>query len=748
MSSERIQFKLVKEFVNGYRTKQPPFGFNGLGELTYMRTYSRIKENGENEKWFETIERVVNGTYSVQKRHILKHDLGWNEDKAQASAQEMYDLMFNMKFLPPGRGLWAMGTDIIEEKELGAALNNCAFVSTENIDKELTKPFEFLMDMSMLGVGVGFDVKGAGKITIYKPHETLTQHVIEDSREGWVKSIKHLLLSYWQEDRYELEFDYSQIRKKGEIIKTFGGKASGPEPLEYLHNQIRTMFKDRQNQTITVTDIVDIMNMIGCCVVAGNVRRTAEIVVGSPYDEEYLKLKDYRWNGKEMEGSMKHRAAYGWSSNNSILAELGMDYTNVGNQTGLNGEPGYVYLENMQKYGRMIDPINWKDKKVKGPNPCTEQSLESMELCCLVETFPTMCKDLPDYLRALKFAYMYAKTVTLIKTHWSDTNRVMLRNRRIGTSMSGIQMFISEHGLDVFRQWCEEGYVEIQKYDTLYSDWFCVPKSIKTTSVKPSGTVSLLPGVTPGMHWPEDNYYIRRITIAKNSDLVQKCIDAGYKVEDAHGDPYSVKVEVPIEILNIRTVDQVSMWEQVSMAAFLQKYWADNQVSCTVTFKPGLTEEEEVDLLALTEKLYNPLLPTIKIEPSEIDDDTIQGLKEIMEKHQGEMVVLEGKPDEVMTLDNTKFFDDLKRYEKLIKKKAQSEAHQIKDTLNYFQYQLKGISFLPKFEGGAFPQMPYEGISKERYEEKMRSIKSLNFIGVSEESIPEQFCDGDKCEIN
>lgn len=146
-----LNFKLKDEFIRRYATIQPNFGFNGLGELVYLRTYSRLKEDNTNEQWFETVRRVVEGTYSIQKRHIVQYDLGWDEDKAQESAQEMYDRMFKMKFLPPGRGLWAMGSSVIEERGLYAALNNCAFVSTENLGKDLTKPFEFLMDMSMVG---------------------------------------------------------------------------------------------------------------------------------------------------------------------------------------------------------------------------------------------------------------------------------------------------------------------------------------------------------------------------------------------------------------------------------------------------------------------------------------------------------------------------------------------------------------------------------------------------------------------
>ena len=331
---------------------------------------------------------------------------------------------------------------------------------------------------------------------------------------------------------------------------------------------------------ITITTIVDIMNLIGKCVVAGNVRRTAEIVFGDPYNEEYLDLKNYKVN--------PHRDQYGWTSNNSIFAELGMDYTEVSKRIVDNGEPGLAWLDNMRHYSRMKNGGDDKDHRVMGGNPCLEQSLESYELCCLVETFPDNHDDLEDYKRTLKYAYLYAKTVTLGRTHWADTNRVMLRNRRIGCSVSGVAQFITNRGLDEFRDWLEGGYDTIQEWDKVYSDWFAIPRSIKTTSVKPSGTVSLLAGATPGLHYPESRFYIRRIRLSVNSELIEPLKKAGYKTEPAFGSEDStLVVEVPVDVgEGIRTAAELSIWEQFSLAAFLQRHWADNQVSCTVTFDP------------------------------------------------------------------------------------------------------------------------------------------------------------------
>ena len=653
------KFKLSQAFIDKYKRKKPPFGFNGLGELVYMRTYSRLKEDGKNEKWWETVRRVVEGTYSMQMNWIESHQLGWNPWRAQSSAQEMYDRIYYMKFLPPGRGLWAMGSVITEEKKLYAALNNCAFVSTETIKDDSSKPFTFLMDASMLGVGVGFDTKGADKIMVKGP--TTKRHpeifVIPDTREGWVESVGALIDCYFH-GTPEVNFDYNKIRPAGKLIKGFGGLSSGHEPLQEVHEAIRKVLKMNAGAPLTVTTIVDIMNLIGKCVVAGNVRRTAEIVFGDPHSEEYLDLKNYKVN--------KHRDQYGWTSNNSIFAELGMDYSDVCKRIVDNGEPGFAWLENMQGYSRMKNGKDNKDHRAAGGNPCLEQTLESYELCCLVETFPNKHESLEDYKKTLKYAYLYAKTVTLGKTHWPETNRVMLRNRRIGCSVSGIAQFITDRGIGELRHWLESGYDEIHRLDDVYSDFLAIPKSIKMTSVKPSGTVSLLAGATPGVHYPESRFYIRRIRISKQSNLLKPLEDAGYTIEPAFGSEDStVCIEIPVDVgEGIRTAKELTVWEQFSLAAFMQRHWADNQVSCTVTFDPD------------------------------------------------------------------------------------TEGDQLEQALNYFQYQLKGISCLPRSNAGAYKQMPYEAIDEKTYKKITKKLKNLSFAKMKgEDAEVELFCDGDVCII-
>jgi hypothetical protein len=399
--AQSARFRLSPKFVAKFRDIPPPFGFTGLGEFVFQTRYARVLPDGTKEAWYQCCERVVSGTYNMQKRWIESHELGWNAWRAQKSAQEMFRRIFSMKFLPPGRGLWAMGSPLTEERFLYAALNNCAFVSTEHMREDPVKPFCFLMDAAMLGVGVGFDTAGAGTVLVkgvapakgsgasggaeagagsaggsvpdglpgsgaagvsprataggdvadaspsassvdpLSPAPKLGVHVIADSREGWVESLKVLLHAYFAGLPRPV-FDYGRIRPRGAPIKGFGGTASGPGVLQRLHEDVDSALAPLTGRVITVTGIADVMNMIGRCVVSGDVRQTAEIAFGRADDPEYVNLKNYAVNPQ--------RAAYGWTSNNSVFAELGMSYDGIAERIRDNGEPGFAWLENMRRY--------------------------------------------------------------------------------------------------------------------------------------------------------------------------------------------------------------------------------------------------------------------------------------------------------------------------------------------------------------------------------------------------------------
>jgi ribonucleoside-triphosphate reductase len=232
-------------------------------------------------------------------------------------------------------------------------------------------------------------------------------------------------------------------------------------------------------------------------------------------------------------------------------------------------------------------------------------------------------------------------------------------------SQSGVVQAIAKLGIETYRVWCEEGYKTVSAYDGIYSDWFATPRSIKTTSIKPSGTVSLLAGATPGMHYPEARTYIRRVRLSRYSEMIQPLLDAGYTIEPAYGsETTTLVVEIPVRITeDIRTAKEVSMWEQLALAAFLQRHWSDNQVSATITFDP------------------------------------------------------------------------------------ETEGPQIAHALDLYQYQLKGISFLPRTTIGAYRQMPYEAISAEEYEARIATLGQLRLVEQHEDSKAELFCNNDSCVV-
>jgi ribonucleoside-triphosphate reductase (thioredoxin) len=664
-----LSFQLDDNFIAQYVSR--PVAWGPVGEYTYDRTYARtlisiydrhikladkFKSRNEEgvwykERWWLTVCRVVEGTYSIQKDHILKHKLKWNEQKAQTSAQEMYDLIFNFKFTPPGRGLFAMGTPVIE-KIGGATLNNCAFVSTRHCLEygEESLPFTFLMDMSMLGVGVGFDTDGAGT-RVYEPRiDDEWTFKVEDCREGWVSAVKILLDGFFiPHATIPATWDMTEIETNhpAGTPLSFGGVASGSQPLSQLLFDLENLLWKRAGVALRSVDIVDIMNLIGVCVVSGNVRRSAELGLGYADDIDFVQMKDSELWPEEV----KTRR---WAANLSVNVSVGDDYSEVAKHKKHREMPGFFWSDNARSYGRMDNMPDDADSLALGTNPCGEQTLEDHELCCLVEVYPAHHEDYLEIERTLKFAYLYAKTVTLIPTHNERTNAVLLRNRRIGVSLAGITQAITKFGLGRFRPMLDEGYRFISTLDYKYSRWFCIPLSIKRTSVKPGGTTPLLSGATPGVHWPDSEYYWRVIRFATNSEQLEDLKAAGYRTHEVVGEPNTTAVYFPVaEVQFSRAKRDVSMWEQLEIAAMMQAYWSDNQVSATITY----SQKEEEDIpYALA--LFDTRLKSVSFLPLELDGQYEHAPYQKMTKEEYEQAVASLKPITVSTdATNDKFCD-------------------------------------------------------------------------------------------
>lgn len=589
------RFSLPSDVRENLRQRPVPWGFGALSEAIYFRTYSRSIDD-QQERWADTVIRVVEGVMSIRKDWLV-NVLGkrWNERAHQALAAELADAIFEMRLLPPGRGLWAMGTDYVYER--GAhALNNCGYVEVKS---SLAASASWLMDSLMCGVGVGFNTQSA-RLRLNAPVGESLTYTIPDSKEGWATSVAKLIRSYERGGR-PIEFDYSQVRRAGTPIRGFGGISSGATPLRKLHRQLRGYLESGSSSTRLIADV---MNAIGACVVSGNVRRSAEIALGAPGDSEFLDLKNYELN--------PDRAEVGWMSNNSVaLAES--DHfgwlPEIADRVRDNGEPGIFNLLNVQKYGRLGEKM---PDAATGQNPCGEIPLESYELCNLAEVFPTRCSSDAEIWRTMELATFYASTIALLRSHSHETNAVVARNRRIGVSVSGVADWLDATSVSHVFNVLNKGYDLVRETNRRLASEAGVAESIRVTTVKPSGTISLLAGVSSGMHFPVSGHVLRRVRISSSSPVADLLMQSGIPHEpDVVSDGTEV-FEFPLRYGQGRTrsVKHVSVYEQAAIVAMLQRAWADNSVSNTLTIQPSEMNQVERVLA-----LYAPLVKSMSLLP-------------------------------------------------------------------------------------------------------------------------------------
>lgn len=632
------------------------FGYGGFSESVYYRTYSQLKVDGTKETFPDTIIRVVTGIISIIKDWKIKHALEWDQQRWDTMAAEFGLAFMKMQLLPPGRGLWISGTNY-SYKRGSAAFNNCGFVSTR---EGLIKSACWTMDSLMCGCGIGFDTDiNQGELSLIAiPNNRERTYKIHDSREGWVKSLYLLLESYYT--GVKTHFDYSDIRREGVPIKRFGGESSGPEPLRILHERVRIFLEcyirvkdgsDAYTEILNMTRkqlefstsqieksslewaiselekmepelrakktygksrlICDIFNSIGCCVVAGNVRRSSEIALASVDDVEFRHLKDHQLNPE--------RANISWMSNNTVRLNKIEDFEllpDVAQRIKDNGEPGILNRLNVKRYGRVNrrEPIGREaeEDKAIGVNPCCEINLESFEYCNLAEIFPSRCETFDEMKKAAYLATIYCSIVSLLPTHWVESNKVIARNRRIGVSMSGIVEEIARSSATSFTKKCRALYQIVRKTNREFAEENGVPESIRVTTVKPSGTISQLAGVSSGIHHPTYKYCIRRVRMSSNTKLVELLKEAGYPHEiDKKCGESTIIFSFPLHQSNARTAEEVSVWEQASNLAMLQREWADNCVSCTLYFNPKTEGPDLEHVLAH----FSPVIKSLSALP-------------------------------------------------------------------------------------------------------------------------------------
>ena len=442
-----------------------------LGYITYARTYSREKANKQNENFTETVERELYGIDKQLKLHLDERE------------KEFYrNMRHDMKGSVAGRFMWQLGTKTVDKLGL-PSLQNCAFVV---IDEPIT-PFTWAMDMLMLGSGVGFSIKREHvyklpklqrkKIKIEQFNDKQADFIVPDTREGWVKLLGKVLKSHFYSGQ---GFTYSTqlIRGYGEPIKGFGGVASGSAILVDGIELICGILDSRRGKQLRPTDCLDIMNIIGSIVVAGNIRRSAQIAIGDYDDLEFLKAK--RWDL----GSIPNWRAM---SNNSVDCPDAKLLPQEFWDTYEQGEPyGLVNISLTKSCGRLGE-TQYPDEGVEGFNPCAEQGLENKETCCLAEAYLPNITSYEELKKVVTMLYRVAKHSLTLSCHQKDTEAIVHKNMRMGIGMTGIMMATEEQ-----LSWLSGCYEYLREYDKEYSKKMGFPESIKLTTVKPSGTLFII----------------------------------------------------------------------------------------------------------------------------------------------------------------------------------------------------------------------------------------------------------------
>jgi len=462
------------------------------------------------------------------------------------------------------------------------------------------------MDMLALGVGVGFNIqrKHVNKLPqVLDWFEEPTRfddggadYIVPDSREGWVKLLgKTLKAAFLSDSEEKGTFTYSTqvIRGKGEPIKGFGGTASGPNDLCKGIKQISGILSKRRGKFLRPIDCLDIMCTIAQIIVAGNVRRSALAAIGDPDDVEFLLAK--RWD-------LGNIPAWRAFSNNSVVcSDINDLHEFFWDGYEGKGEPyGLVNLKLSREIGRLGES-QYKDPGVEGYNPCFEQALNPWETCCLAENFLPNFKSKEEFLDALELEYRVCKHSLLLPSHQPETEDIVQKNMRMGIGISGIQQATEEQ-----MSWLDAGYKYLREFDKQYSLANGFPTSIKLTTVKPSGTLSLLPGVTPGIHPAIAKYLIRRVQIDADHILVNVCKEHGYPVEhrlniDGSVDYSTVVVSFPLSYSEGTTLaEDMTAIDQLNEIRKLQTIWSDNSVSCTIYY----TLEELPEIKRYLKKYY------------------------------------------------------------------------------------------------------------------------------------------------
>ena len=599
--TERSRGLLTKEFLSPYKHSRGPM--QQLGSFVYSRTYSRfLPQLGRREFWWETVRRAVEYNCSLAKT-------------SREEAEALYRNIYEMKQFLSGRTLWVGETRVGEQYPM--ANYNCAFEVIDNFHA-----YHDLFYLLMVGAGVGVRVlrEDAAKLprvrTDLKLMHEMYQEVprrdrleytnltftkdtafitIGDSKEGWAQALDayfNLLYNNEYVKITQIIVNYSNIRPKGERLKVFGGTASGYQSMMRMIDKIHKVIcaagaRDGAVRTqLKPIDLLDIANIIGENVVSGGVRRTSEVGLIDRADPACIQAKRalYRQVGDRWE--IDPRIAHRQMSNNSIF------YTHKPTREQLHwhlqqmrysGEPGWVNQEAGAK----------RRPNFNGVNPCGEILLDNHGLCNLttlnVMGFVKDGKlDRDALLRAQRLSARAGYRMTCRELEIHEWNAVQQRDKLLGCSLTGWQDMVNATGISREEEisLLEDLRRTAHEAARAYAEQLGEREPLLVTTLKPEGTLSLLPTVSSGIHYSHAPYYIRRVRISAEDPLCKVCEELGYPVLPEVGqDPENCRtkvVEFPVKAPAGRVKADVSAIEQLENYKMFMEHYVDHNCSITV----------------------------------------------------------------------------------------------------------------------------------------------------------------------
>lgn len=544
-------------------------------EFIHKSRYAKwVESENRRETWEETVDRYMNYMCDVQCEGLIPDNV----------KTELRTAILNLEIMPSMRCLMTAGEALERDNVAGY---NCSYVALDNI-----AAFDEMLYLLMCGTGVGFSVERQFVSELprvpdrMRPSQTVIK--VEDSRLGWANALRELISMLYQ-GRIP-KWDMSAVRPKGARLKTFGGRASGPEPLEDLFNFAVAKFSGAVGRRLNSLECHDICCKIGEIVVAGGVRRSAEISLSNPSDDRMRHAKAGAWWETDPQRMMSNNSA-------CYTEKPGMDVFMrewLALYDSKSGERGIFNREAAKqqaaKNGRR--DINHEF----GTNPCSEIILRSMQFCNLTECVVRAGDTQATLKRKVKLATILGtiqSTLTdfrYLRPEWQNNTS---EERLLGVSMTGIldnDFMAGRQGKRELAKALEELREYAVKTNKEWAKTLSIPVSTAITCVKPSGTVSQLVDAASGIHPRYSPYYIRTVRAAKTDPLAKMMLECGFPCEDDVMKPeqqwvFSFPVKSPdyaIMAKDFNAIDQLELWKLYG------QHWCEHKVSMT-----GYVHEDE-----------------------------------------------------------------------------------------------------------------------------------------------------------